>query len=61
LAAGKLLVLRPPAHESAPGQVVLTPDGTKLIAVTAKQAFPPWSGTSSGQLSVYSARTGVMI
>jgi hypothetical protein len=61
LAAGKLLVLRPPAHESAPWQVVLTPDGTKLIAVTGKQAFLPLSGTSSGQLSVYSARTGTVI
>lgn len=61
LAAGKLLVLHSPAHEQAPWQVVLTPDATKLIAVTGKQAFPRWRGTSSGQLSVYSAQTGAMI
>jgi hypothetical protein len=57
LAAGKLLVLRPPAHEPAPWDVILTPDGAKLIAVTGDQGFSP----SRGQLSVYSARTGTML
>jgi hypothetical protein len=61
LAAGRLLVLRPPASESAPGDVFLTPDGTKLIGATGKRAFRALRGVSRGELSVYSARTGALV
>ena len=61
LAAGRLLVLRPPAGESAPGDVFITPDGTKLIGGTGKSGFAPARGTWTGELSVYSARTGALL
>lgn len=58
LAAGRLLVLRPPAGESAPGDVFITPDGTKLIGgTTAVAAGGPWTG----ELPAYSARTGTLL
>jgi hypothetical protein len=61
LAAGRLLVLRPPASGSAPGDVFITPDGTKLIGDTDKSDFAPARGTWTGELSVYSARTGALL
>ena len=60
LAAGKTLVLRPRAGELGPGDVFLTPDGTKLIGATGKEAFA-LRGVSRGELSVYSARTGTLL
>jgi hypothetical protein len=60
LAAGRPLVLRPPAGESAPTDVFLTPDGTKLIGATSKNAAPT-RGLWTGELSVYSARTGALL
>jgi hypothetical protein len=61
LAASRLLVLRPPAGESAPWQVFITPDGAKLIGGTSKAPVPPATGIERGALSVYSARTGTLI
>jgi hypothetical protein len=61
LAAGRLLVLRPPAGESAPTDLFITPDGTKLIGNTGKTAFPPTRGSWTGELSVYSARSGALL
>jgi hypothetical protein len=61
LAAGRLLVLRPPAGESAPTDLFITPDGTKLIGGTGKSNFPPTRRPWTGELSVYSARTGALL
>jgi hypothetical protein len=61
LAAGKLLVLHAPAGESAPQQVFITPDGTKLIAGTGEAQFRPRNGIERGALSVYSAWTGALL
>jgi hypothetical protein len=61
LGAGRFLVLRPPAGESPPADVFITPDGTKLIGGTGKSDFPPTSGPWTGELSVYSARTGALL
>jgi hypothetical protein len=61
LAAGRLLVLRAPVGESAPQQVFITPDGTKLIGGTSGPQFRPRNGIARGALSVYSARTGALL
>jgi hypothetical protein len=61
LAAGRLLVLRPPAGESAPSDVFITPDGTKLIGATGKTAIAPTRGPWTGELSVYSTRTATLL
>ena len=61
LAASKLLVLRAPAGESAPQQVFITPDGTKLIGGTGEAQSRPRNGIERGALSVYSARTGALL
>jgi hypothetical protein len=61
MAAGRPLVLRPPAGESAPADVFLTPDGTKLIGATSKSDFAPARGRWTGELSVYSTRTGALL
>ena len=61
LGAGRLLVLHPPAGESAPADVFITPDGTKLIGGTGKSGFPPTRGPWTGELSVYAARTGTLL
>lgn len=61
MAAGRPLVLRPPAGESAPADVFLTPDGTKLIGATSKSDFAPARGPWTGELSVYAARTGALL
>ena len=60
LASGTLLVLHPPAGESAPVQPVITPDGTKLITTAGKEPFGPHA-TWTGELAVYSARTGALL
>ena len=57
LAVGRLLVLRPPAGESPPDEVFITPDGTKLIGNTST-GFPPARRPWTGALSVYSTSTG---
>jgi hypothetical protein len=62
LAASKLLVLRPPAGESAPAQPFLTPDGTTLIGPVGSKRFPETPNhPSTGQLAAYSARTGALL
>jgi hypothetical protein len=62
LAASKLLVLRPPAGESAPAQPFLTPDGTTLIGPVGSKRFPETRNhPSTGQLAAYSARTGALL
>ena len=61
LNTGRLLVLRPPAGESAPTGLFITPDGTKLIGNTGKTPFPRTRGPWTGELSVYSARTGALL
>jgi hypothetical protein len=60
IGAGRPLVLRPPAGESAPADVFLTPDGTKLIGAT-EQSVAPTRGPWTGELSVYSAQTGTLL
>jgi hypothetical protein len=61
LADGKLLVLRAPVGESAPRQVFITPDGTKLIGGTSMAQFRPRNAIERGALSVYSAHTGTLV
>ena len=61
MAAARPLVLRPPAGESAPLDMFLTPDGTKLIGSTGKSDFAPARGPWTGELSVYSTRTGALL
>jgi hypothetical protein len=61
LAASKLLVLRAPAGESAPQQVFIIPDGTKLIGGSSLAQFRPRNGIERGALSVYSAWTGALL
>jgi hypothetical protein len=61
LATGRPLVLRPAAGESPPADVFLTPDGAKLIGSTSKSDLPPAHGPWTGELSVYSARTGALL
>jgi hypothetical protein len=60
LAASKLVTLVRPLDESAPWQVFITPDGTKLIGATSRPSRLP-AGLSRGELSVYSARTGARV
>jgi len=55
------LVLRPPAGESAPADVFLSPDGAKLIGDTGNSDVAPARGPWTGELSVYSARTGALL
>jgi hypothetical protein len=55
------LVLRSPAGESPLAQVFLTPDGAKLIGATGRSDFAPTRGSWTGELSVYSARTGALL
>ncbi len=61
LAAGRPLVLRPPAGESVPLDMFITPDGTKLIGSTSTNDRAPSRGVWTGDLSVYSARTGALL
>jgi hypothetical protein len=61
LTIGRPLVLRPPAGESPPADVFLTPDGAKLIGDTGKGGHAPARGSWTGELSVYSARTGALL
>ena len=58
LASSKLLVLPAPAGESAPGQPIITPDGTKLIGPVATRSL---AQRQQGELAVYSARTGALL
>ena len=60
-AAGRLVVLRAPAHGSPAGVAFLTPDGRQLIMPTEKFVLPPGHHPWSGQVSVYSARTGALL
>ena len=55
------LVLRPPAGESAPADVFLSPDGAKLIGDTGNSDVAPARGPWTGELSVYSAQTGTLL
>jgi hypothetical protein len=61
LAAGRLLVLRARAGESAPQEVFITPDGAKLIGGTSGAQLRPRNGIERGALSAYSARTGALL
>ncbi|HXZ70034.1 MAG TPA: hypothetical protein VEH31_04060, partial [Streptosporangiaceae bacterium] len=60
LASGTLLVLRPPAGESAPAQPVITPRWPKLITAAGKEPFGQHA-TWTGELAVYSARTRALL
>jgi hypothetical protein len=55
------LVLRPPAGESPPADVFLSPDGAKLIGDTSNSDIAPARGPWTGELLVYSARTGALL
>lgn len=61
LAVHRPLVLRPPTGESSLADVFLTPDGAKLIADTGRSDVAPTRGSWTGELSVYSARTGALL
>jgi hypothetical protein len=61
LAVRRPLVLRPPVGESPPANVFLTPDGAKLIGDTGRSVVAPARGPWTGELSVYSARTGALL
>jgi hypothetical protein len=49
------------AQEAAPTNLFITPDGTKLIGGTGKRNLPPARGPWTGELSVYSTRTGALL
>ena len=61
LTSSQVLRLRPPAGESVPLALTLTPDGTRLIgsvvSARARRAVGRWTGV----LAVYSARTGALL
>ncbi len=63
LTSARLLVLRPPAGKTAPGRLIITPDGSKLIgSVESPQPRAnPWTAPLTGQLAVYSTRTGALL
>lgn len=62
LASSRLLILRPPAGESPPWQPVITPDGTKLIGTVGMRSFAQLqNGRWTGELAVYSTRTGALL
>jgi hypothetical protein len=61
LDSGAPLVLRPPAGQSAPAQPLITPDGTKLITTTAGKEPFRRHATWTGEIAVYSARTGALL
>lgn len=60
-AASRPLVLHPPAGEPAPAQPFLTPDGSKLISPVGPRQFGRGNRPSTGELAVYSARTGALL
>lgn len=59
---GTQLDLHAPAGQQRPDQPYLTPDGSELLATagTGTDGVPP-RGRSSGEIAVYSARTGALI
>jgi hypothetical protein len=61
LAASRLVVLRAPDGGSPAGLAFLTPDGRQLIMPTAKLQRLPGHRPWTGQLAVYSARTGALL
>jgi hypothetical protein len=61
VAASRLAVLRAPAHGSPAGLAFLTPDGRQLIMPTGKFLLPPGHRPWTGQISIYSARTGALL
>jgi hypothetical protein len=68
LASAMPLVLRPPAGESAPTWLIITPDGTKLIGSVEVQANVEAQANprlrviqQTGELAVYSTRTGALL
>jgi hypothetical protein len=58
LASGAVLVLHAPAARSAPAPLFLTPDGTQLIGSVQSTSL---RGPMTGELAVYSARTGALL
>lgn len=61
LASSKLLVLAAPARETAAGQLIITPDGTKLIGPVGMRSLARGQVHWIGELAVYSARTGALL
>jgi hypothetical protein len=61
VAASTLVVLRAPAGGSPATLAFLTPDGRQLIMPTEKLRLPPEHKPWTGQISVYSARTGALL
>jgi hypothetical protein len=61
LTGGKLLVMRAPAGESAPGAPVLTPDGRTVICLVGSLRGPRLDGRRAGELAVYSAGSGALL
>lgn len=61
LASSKLLALAAPAREAAAGQPIITPDGTKLIGPVGSRSQTPSQVRWTGELAVYSARTGALL
>jgi hypothetical protein len=58
LTASKLLVLRPPAGDSALAPPFVTPDGAKLIGPVGTFGRQSQNRPWTGELAVYSRRTG---
>lgn len=59
---GALLDLRAPASQQGPYQPYLTPDGSEVITTADSGTHGlVRSGKSSGEIAVYSARTGTLI
>ena len=61
LTAGRLVVLRSPAGQSAPAAPVLTPDGSAVICSAISLRTKPAVSHWTGELAVYSARTGALL
>ncbi len=61
LASSKLLALAAPARETAAGQLIITPDGTKLIGPVGMRSLARGQVHWIGELAVYSARTGALL
>ena len=61
VAASRPVVLRAPGGGSPAGLAFLAPDGRQLIMPTEKLRLPPEHKPWTGQISVYSARTGALL
>jgi hypothetical protein len=61
LASSQVLRLRPPAGASVPLALTITPDGTRLLGSVESARDRQATGRWTGELAVYSARTGALV